>query len=281
MSVTPSLVSGTKAKFGVGSALAAISAAIFGPAALASFDQPAVSRILTNVILPLSLISLATSSNSGASCVQAMVSGAPPAANLRKRSSSARQSWRPSTTSAPRQTRATASPSSGIVSSQEQIRILRGRSAIGLTNLFACPRVLQAKCRLIGGGAGAGGASGAGAWCVLCRYGGAGRCARRPRATGNRHHHRLAGFDRGQSWAGGRRAAGVAKRNKRGRNAAVAGVRRHDPHGLDERLRARLEPAGHRAGGGRLHRRHVRPGGGDFPPPFHGRHRCLAGARLR
>ena len=33
--------------------------------------------------------------------------------------------------------------------------------------------------------------------------------------------------------------------------------------------------------GGRFHRRHVRPCSGELRPPFHGRHRRLAGARLR
>ena len=59
----------------MGSAAAAISAAIFGPAALASFDQPAVSRILTKLSAPAPGISAATSVNSGASCVQATVIG--------------------------------------------------------------------------------------------------------------------------------------------------------------------------------------------------------------
>ncbi len=72
----------------VGSAAAAISAAIFGPAAFASFDQPAVSRMLTKRMSASS----ATSENSGASCVQATMSGSPPAAALRNLSSSRRQS---------------------------------------------------------------------------------------------------------------------------------------------------------------------------------------------
>jgi hypothetical protein len=37
-----------------------------------------------------------------------------------------------------RQARRTFSPSSGMVSSHEQIRMFRGASAIGLVNLFAC-----------------------------------------------------------------------------------------------------------------------------------------------
>src|SRR5262249_57573284 len=70
------------------------------------------------------------SENSGASWVRAIVPPCPPAANSCRRSSSARQNCRPRSTSAPRQARSTRAPSSGIVSSQEQIRILRGRSAI-------------------------------------------------------------------------------------------------------------------------------------------------------
>ena len=46
---------------------------------------------------------------------------------------------------------------------------------------------------------------------LLRRHGGADRCAHRPRRTGNRHHHRLAGFDFGQSRPGGRRPPGLAE----------------------------------------------------------------------
>ena len=69
----------------VGSAAAAISAATFGPAAFASVDHPAVSRMLTK---RMSAPSSATSENSGASCVQATVSGPPAEAAFLKVSSS-------------------------------------------------------------------------------------------------------------------------------------------------------------------------------------------------
>jgi len=73
---------------GAGSAAAASSAAIFGPALAASADQPAVSRTLTKATAP----SPAISANSGASWVQPTVTGAPVAVAARKRSISARQS---------------------------------------------------------------------------------------------------------------------------------------------------------------------------------------------
>ena len=117
-----------KGTSGIGVAAAATSAAIFGPAFAASADQPALSRILANLTsLPLSA---AISRNSGASCVQPIVIGAPDATNARTRSSSARQSWRPPTMSAPRHPRLNAPTSSGIVSSHEQTRKVR-RSGIG------------------------------------------------------------------------------------------------------------------------------------------------------
>src|SRR5438477_7663701 len=78
----------------------------------------------------MSAPSLETSENSGAYWVQPTVSGAPAADALRNFSTSVRQSWRAVVTCVPRQPRRTASVSSGIVSSHEQIRILRGRSAI-------------------------------------------------------------------------------------------------------------------------------------------------------
>src|SRR5712692_6269146 len=112
----------------MGSAAAASSAAILGPAASASLDQPAVSRILA--YLMSAPTACATSENSGASWVQPTISGSPPAAAARNFSSSARQSWRAVVTLAPRQPRCTAAPSSGIVSSHEQIRIFGGRSGI-------------------------------------------------------------------------------------------------------------------------------------------------------
>src|SRR3979411_2244330 len=101
----------------MGSAAAATRAAIFGPAAPESFDQPAVSRIFTK---ESSLdASPAPAADSGASGGQAPVTGLPEAAAARKRSSSARQSWRPVRTSAPPQALPTAPAASGIVSSAE------------------------------------------------------------------------------------------------------------------------------------------------------------------
>src|SRR6267143_418048 len=117
-----------KGTSGIGTAAAATSAAIFGPAFADSADQPALSRILTKLTsLPLSA---AISRNSGASCVQPIVIGAPDAISERTRSSSARQSWRPLTMSAPRHPRSNAAAASGIVSSHEQMRSVR-RSGIG------------------------------------------------------------------------------------------------------------------------------------------------------
>ena len=57
----------------------------FRAAAFASVDQPAVSRKLTNVSAAACSISPATSRNSGASCVQAIVIVAAGAAAARKR----------------------------------------------------------------------------------------------------------------------------------------------------------------------------------------------------
>ena len=64
---------------------------------------------------------------------------------------------------------------------------------------------------------------------VLCRHGGAGRCAGRPRAAREADRVRLAGRDPRRSRPGRRRAARLARRAG-GRAAAMAGVRRHDPH---------------------------------------------------
>ena len=136
------------------------------------------------------------------------------------------------------------------------------------------------RSRRIRRGAGTGGTAGAGAPRLLCRHGSACRGAGGARATGNRHRHRLAGCGRGQSRDGGRRTAGLAARHKGRRNAAVAGVRRHGPHRLDDRRRAGLESTGHRARGGRLHRRAVRPAGGKLRPSFYARGGCLEGERL-
>src|SRR3954465_13044089 len=63
---------------------AAISAAAFGPAAAASFDQPPVSRMLTKVSWACGEFS-ATSRNSASSWVQATVIGASPASAPLKR----------------------------------------------------------------------------------------------------------------------------------------------------------------------------------------------------
>src|SRR5262249_28749033 len=90
MRITPSLLRLTNGTSGAGSAAAASNAAILGPAACASFDQPAVSRMLAYVTSALP----ATSENSGASWVQPTISGSPPAAAARNFSRSARPSWR-------------------------------------------------------------------------------------------------------------------------------------------------------------------------------------------
>src|SRR5262245_30947104 len=127
---TPAIDSDTNETSGQGQAIAAMKADIFGPAVLASLAHPPVSRILTNVGA-FNPASSAISLNSGASWVQAITTGAPPAAALRTRSSSARQNCRPSMTTESRQTRRTFSPASGTVASHEQIRMFRSPSAIG------------------------------------------------------------------------------------------------------------------------------------------------------
>src|SRR4051812_39324212 len=86
--MTPPLSSLTVATSGVGSAAAASNAAILGPAAAASLDQPAVSRILANLIAIVRAVSDATSDNNAASCVQPTVSALSSAAIARKRSNS-------------------------------------------------------------------------------------------------------------------------------------------------------------------------------------------------
>ena len=80
-------------------AAAAASAADLRPAWAAASDQPAVSRRLAKLNAPA--FSPAASRNNGASWVQPTVSGDPDAASARKRSSSARQSWRPFLTLVP------------------------------------------------------------------------------------------------------------------------------------------------------------------------------------
>src|SRR6516225_9413065 len=72
---------------GTGSAAAARSAAILGPALAASLDQPAVSRRLTKLMGLVRPFSAATSENDGASCVQPTIRGAASPARARKRSS--------------------------------------------------------------------------------------------------------------------------------------------------------------------------------------------------
>jgi hypothetical protein len=76
--------------------------------------------MLTKLTLSERPNSAATSAKSGACWVQAIVSGPPSAMSLRMRSSSMPQNWSPDSTRAEGQARATASPKSGIVRSQEQ-----------------------------------------------------------------------------------------------------------------------------------------------------------------
>src|ERR1700722_15272409 len=106
--------------------------AISGPARAASLDQPADSRMLAKSIGPARPASAAASENRAASCVQPTVRGVSFAAIARKRSSSARQRWG-AVVGSPRQPRRTAPPSSGIVSSHEQIRRCLVASVIALT----------------------------------------------------------------------------------------------------------------------------------------------------
>ena len=114
----------SKGTFGTGSAAAARSAAIFGPASAASLDHPAVSRILAYLVALARPAPAAASENRAASCVHPTVSGAVSPASARNRSSSERQSCRAVVTCSPRQPRRTASASIGIVSSHEQTRTL-------------------------------------------------------------------------------------------------------------------------------------------------------------
>src|SRR5262249_36138747 len=118
--MAPSLLSVTIGISGVGSAAAAIKAAIFGPASFACDDQPAVSRRLTKLSLVCVSLSAFTSLNRGDSWVQPTIIGAPDARPSRKRSSSARHSWRAISTFVSRQPRRTAPASTFIVSSHEQ-----------------------------------------------------------------------------------------------------------------------------------------------------------------
>ena len=70
---------------------------------------------------------------------------------------------------------------------------------------------------------------------LLCRARRARRCARRARAARKADHLRLAGRDPGRWRARRRRAPRLAAGRRRGRAAAVARVRRHDPHRRDGR----------------------------------------------
>ena len=116
----------------------------------------------------------------------------------------------------------------------------------------------------------------------LCRHGGAGRCAgdatrrrkSRSRSTGRMRSRSIGGLVGGGrlAWPQGRR---------RGRAAGLAGVRRHDPHRLDDRYEPGLQSACHGAGGGGLHRCRCRRTGRELRAPSDGRDRCLAGERLR
>ncbi len=108
---------------GIGSAAAASSAAIFGPAARPSAAQPAISRILTKVGGGAPACS-ASCVNSGACAVQATVSGRPVASAAMKRSSCAMQSCSAVRNSAP-QPRAMAFSSRRMVSSQLHTRAIR------------------------------------------------------------------------------------------------------------------------------------------------------------
>ena len=98
--------------------------------AVASTDQPAVSRMLTKSIGPAAGASPASSANSGASWVQATVTGAPVRA-VRKRSSSTRHRWSARSIRAPGQPLATAAPSIGIVPSHEHTNTVRVPAVVG------------------------------------------------------------------------------------------------------------------------------------------------------
>src|ERR1700676_2123880 len=147
--MTPPLSSSIDGTAGVGSAAAASSAAIFGPAWSASLDQPADSRILANWIGPARPISRATSEKRAASWVHATVSGVSSAAMVRKRSSSAPQSW-VAVVASQRQARRTAPASSGMVSSHEHIRRCLVVSAIVLSQLLVTGLVLPSRRQLAG-----------------------------------------------------------------------------------------------------------------------------------
>jgi len=96
--------------------------------------QPAVSRMFAYVTSALP----ATSENSGVSWVQPTISG-PPRPAARNFRGSARQSWRAVETSAPRQPRRTAEPSSGIGLRTSRIRCLAAGRPFRLRLCEAAP----------------------------------------------------------------------------------------------------------------------------------------------
>ena len=117
---------------------------------------------------------------------------------------------------------------------------------------------------------------------LLCRHGGAGRCAARLRAAGEADRDRLAGCDPRRWRAGRRRAARLAARRERGRAAGLAGVRRHDPHRVDDRRASRAcirwrrrsrKKASTMSAAAELVE--------SFARHLMVAHRCLAGGRLR
>ena len=91
----------------------------------------------------------------------------------------------------------------------------------------------------------------------------------------------VAGRDRGRRRARRRRAPGVAAGRRRGRDAGLARLRRHDPHRRDGRGGAGPASARHRARRGRFRRSRLRPAGRKLCAPSHGRDRRLAGERIR
>src|SRR5215207_6353269 len=117
----------TRLTGGAGSAAAAKRAAILGPAARPSFDQPPVSRTLANTSEASAPASDATSEKSGTSCVQPTVIGAPVARAFLKRSSWLRQSW-VAVRSSPPQPFVRAASSRRMVSSHEQAKTRRSLS---------------------------------------------------------------------------------------------------------------------------------------------------------
>ncbi len=133
---------------GSGNPASASSAAIFGVAALASADQPPVSRMLTNRIVCVLPPSSATSPKSRASCVQATTTS--PAASPANAASSfwhsiVRTSGVPARSSA----RASAAASSGIVPLHEQRWRCLSARLIGAPWRFA-PSLREGAIRALG-----------------------------------------------------------------------------------------------------------------------------------